>query len=1087
MTAKFCKTCGAPLTQKDACTWTCDYCHNIYSDKSVKDESEKLLRALLNEQKIEQVSNLRRNIYDAINEKYTDSELVCRLCTDLKNLLPDDFMANFYYTANHGTPKDVCEAIRSVDAEENIDYIEGIIKHITSSMRSEYALPLQNLVERAFKNTDIHKFEDLSTLISSEVEKINTGMYETAVPRSAFIAYSSKDMPQVEELVEYLEANGLDCFVAARNLRHGRGAVQNYEKALHEAIDSCECIVFVSSQNSRSMECDAVSVELKYIKGMDIANAPAEYKKSYTSIPYRYKKNRVEYRIDNEQVQPFAEKVVSEFFSGLEYACSPVEVADRIYNLGLETEDNILSPSEAPTASNNASPEVKYCTACGSKNAYTTKFCVNCRGSEFVNSLGEYELAKKLKDALEAKEKLEKSNREREKEKLSTANKKTVSAVATEKRYFYFRNFSEECSISLLDKEKAPESLVFPSENNGKRVDRIEPAQNNRNNCNTTVKNVVIPDGVTAIHAQTFYSFTNLETVSIADSVTHISDMAFSYCTKLTSISLPANLLSIGSRAFEHCKAIKKIEIPESVTTMKENPFVEIPIERITIAKANTHFRKENNCIIETGTEKLIAGDKTSVIPEGIKIIGSLAFYDCDTVNSIYIPNSVTSIEDSAFLGCSALKKIIFGGTEDEWDAIKKGDTYINDDAVVVFKNKDKDSDTPTDDSYFSFSLRDDGTYEIAIDVDEGLFSSNDDNRHIQAPKDILLPNMYKGEEVTALCENAFYNCKQVKRIIVPDGIKYIGQMAFSSCPNLCYVSLPSSIGEIESYIFFECKSLKEVNYRGTKERWDSITKDEACIPEGVLLTFGNEEYVEKEFVTNKNVFEFTLIANKEYIITPEDKSYAPASIFLPATYNGKPITEIASKAFSGEYRNENDKLKFINIPKGYKRIGKEAFTYCSEITSITIPETVTEICESAFSDCVSLKDVILSEGLTEIGQDVFSSCTSLENITLPESVTKIGFGAFSSCRSMTEINIPKRLTRIEDYTFYAAALTNITIPKSITYIGKNAFGLNSNLNTITYEGTKAEWKTIKKGGSWKPSASFKVVCSDGVISKLFA
>ena len=330
MTHHICKTCGGSLINENG-AWVCKYCGNVYEDDSVKKEEE-MLRSLLDEYKTEQVANLRRTLYDAINAKYIDSEEICRLCVEIKKLLPDDFMATFYYTANHGTPKEVCSAIRGTDADEHSVYVEGIVRHVARSLRSEYTLPLQNLVERCFKNTDISKYEELSTIISEEADKVNAGIYETSVPRDVFVAYSSKDMQKVEELVEELEENGLDCFVAIRNLRHGRGAVQNYEKALHEAMDNCRCVVFLSSVNSRTMECDALKVELKYIKTQDILNAPAEYRNNYAAMPSQYKKHRIEYRIDNERSQPIAQRILTEFFSGLEYAYSPGEIVTRIYD-----------------------------------------------------------------------------------------------------------------------------------------------------------------------------------------------------------------------------------------------------------------------------------------------------------------------------------------------------------------------------------------------------------------------------------------------------------------------------------------------------------------------------------------------------------------------------------------------------------------------------------------------------------------------------------------------------------------------------------------------------------------------------------
>jgi len=408
MTNHICKTCGGALTLLSGSTWVCSYCKNTYEEESVKKNTD-MMRELLDAHKAEQVSNLRRSLYDAITARYIDSTAICTVCSEIKKLLPDDFMANFYYTANHGTPHEVSTAIREIDAREQIEYVEGIVNHMVKSMRSEYVLPLQNLVERAYKNVNMLKFEELSTKISDESVKVNAGMYETAVPRDVFVAYSSKDMGRVEELVEFLESNGLDCFVAVRNLRHGRGAVQNYEKALHEAMENCRFVVFVSSQNSRSMECDALKVELKYIKNNDILNAPAEYRKNYITMPQRYKMNRIEYRIDNQRTQPYAEKVVTEFFAGLEFAYSPEEVIDRIYNYE-DIPEETPPPAKKVEKTVSAPAAEKYCTMCGTKNIDIAKFCAECGNDKFVNTYTEYELYKQLRknqEELEAAKKRE--------------------------------------------------------------------------------------------------------------------------------------------------------------------------------------------------------------------------------------------------------------------------------------------------------------------------------------------------------------------------------------------------------------------------------------------------------------------------------------------------------------------------------------------------------------------------------------------------------------------------------------------------------------------------------------------------------
>jgi len=92
MTQHLCLTCGGALTNENG-AWSCKYCGNVYEDDSVKKEEE-LLRSLLDEYKTEQVANLRRSLYDAINAKYIDSEEICNICVRIKELIPDDFMAS---------------------------------------------------------------------------------------------------------------------------------------------------------------------------------------------------------------------------------------------------------------------------------------------------------------------------------------------------------------------------------------------------------------------------------------------------------------------------------------------------------------------------------------------------------------------------------------------------------------------------------------------------------------------------------------------------------------------------------------------------------------------------------------------------------------------------------------------------------------------------------------------------------------------------------------------------------------------------------------------------------------------------------
>ena len=246
----------------------------------------------------------------------------------------------------------------------------------------------------------------------------------------------------------------------------------------------------------------------------------------------------------------------------------------------------------------------------------------------------------------------------------------------------------------------------------------------------SALERVVIPDSVTVIEDFAFGQCTNLKDISIPDGVTFIGQAAFEGCTSLKKIVIPSKLTSIEAYAFEGCSSLTNIVIPKGITSIKKRAFygcnglteIQIPsgvtliepaafagcgsVVRIEVAKENARYHSDENCIIETATNTLIAGCKTSVIPsyvtvigasafeelltltsivipEGVVTIGEEAFHDCTNLASIVIPESLTLIKENAFLFCTALKSIYYKGTAQQWDLIEikrdflgRGDIY---------------------------------------------------------------------------------------------------------------------------------------------------------------------------------------------------------------------------------------------------------------------------------------------------------------------------------------------------------------------------------------------------------------------------
>ena len=414
-----CQTCGGTLTRISDTQWKCDFCKNIHNDVTVQKHVEEL-RDLIDGAKMEKLSNLRRNLYNALKAQYLSNREITGICLSIKEMLPDDFQANFYYDACTLSGREIASRIGGINVAENSDIIEDIVNFLLRSVQEEFLLDLADLIERAFKSTNsLEKYSEYSTRFSEEAEKVQSGIYETSLPRDVFVAYSSKDMETVKKLVGELEDSGISCFVAARNLRHGKGSVENYNKALCEAMDNCKSFVFVSSRSSRSFTCDALRIEIPYVMGKDIANAPGNLRNNYSAIPEQYKKCRVEYRIEESLGSNPADRKISEFFDGYERVYTTDEVAMRV------SEHIMYVPEfESAPAARSAPTKTKICVGCGAQVPVNARFCGECGKGEFVNSVAELiqfnnrkaEQERAQREAAEAakREQEEKARRERE-------------------------------------------------------------------------------------------------------------------------------------------------------------------------------------------------------------------------------------------------------------------------------------------------------------------------------------------------------------------------------------------------------------------------------------------------------------------------------------------------------------------------------------------------------------------------------------------------------------------------------------------------------------------------------------------------
>ena len=591
------------------------------------------------------------------------------------------------------------------------------------------------------------------------------------------------------------------------------------------------------------------------------------------------------------------------------------------------------------------------------------------------------------------------------------------------------------------------------------------------------VTDLVIPDSVTSIGVKAFYKCSGLTSVTIGNGVTSIGVEAFRGCSGLTSITIPDNVTSIGEYAFCGCSGLISVTIGNGVTSIGVEAFRGCSgLTSITIGNgvASIGSWAFSNCSrlteihitdlaawcninglcelmeYESNNKKLYLGEKLVtdlVIPDSVTSIGNYAFRGCSGLISVTIGNGVTSIGVEAFSGCSGLTSVTIGnGVTSIGSCAFSGCNGLT--SVTIPNN--------------------------VASIDVCAFSGCTELTNV----------IWNAEN----CTKAGYN-----RVYIKLYDRYEDYTVFKDCSKLTNVTIGYNVKRIPSYAFYLCKRLTNI-YITDLAAWCNISGL------GNLMNSGLNLYLNGELATN--------LVIPDSVTSIRDNAFRGCSNLTSVTI-GNGVTSIGSAAF------ENcSGLTSVTIPDGVISIGRYTFSSCSKLTSITIPDGVTSIGDAAFRGCSGLTNVTIPDSVTSIGSSAFSGCSGLTSVTIGNGVTSIGRYAFGGCSGLTNVTIPDRAISIESSAFdgcsklkyneydnalylgnknnsyvflikaknvditscsinvktkviwYSAfsgcsRLTSITIPDGVTSIGNRAFSGCSGLTSVNYLGTVDQWAEI--------------------------
>ena len=576
---------------------------------------------------------------------------------------------------------------------------------------------------------------------------------------------------------------------------------------------------------------------------------------------------------------------------------------------------------------------------------------------------------------------------------------------------------------------------------------------------------------VTSVGDNAFSGCTNLKTV-LYDNLTSVGVNAFNGCSKLNLEGLPSKVVTIGANAFNGVTSLTTVTIPETVTsigtnaftsattvycigtpaTIGTNPFpvatkIYVPNALETIYESqwsayasiivpNTEVITEDLDVQNGVLVKYICADTTIDLSSRTDIvtIGQEAFKGNTTLKYLTLPNTITTINASAFEGCTKLIDLKF-------------DTANSQSALV----------TTIGAKAFSGCT----SLKNLVGLDFTAVTTIGANAFYNCKVMVYNNLTIKASSIGA---NAFQNCAKLTNVTLDSTIKTLPNYIFSGCSGLVSVTLPTTVTAINTYAFNGCTKLATIeNLDFSKitsigayafNNCKAYNFGEVTLTDKVIYGIGKYAF---QNCTNLTKLTITHVDTQTKAITLVEGLFSGATALTEVKLT-QLVTKIGTKTF---YNCKNLKAVYtdtklentLNLESYIVDVAKNAFTNCDSIVTINTSGINLNLGDNVFESMDNLVNINFNATIKKLGSNALKGNTKITQIDIG-NITAFGTTVFSGCSGLKEIDLGTA-TETKANCFGGATYIETIKASNLTKISANAFQNCRNLKNLIIDWTK--------------------------------